>query len=84
MTPRGRAAGVGPAPSERLRVDPVACAGVAICARLAPHLVALDRWGFPVLAPRTVGPGEHDAAARAVRGCPRRALWLDALEAGDP
>ncbi len=74
-----------------LRVDMVACEGIGQCALVAPGLVELDRWGFPVLldlgAPS--GPGgqagrsgrsarERDAAARrAVRACPRRALWLE-------
>lgn len=82
MTRRGRVAGTSPAPTGRLHVDPIACTGVAICARLAPSLVALDRWGFPVLTRRALGPGEHEVATRAVSGCPRRALWLDAVEAG--
>ena len=83
MTRRGRAAATGPAPTERLRVDPVACAGVAICARVASDLVDLDRWGFPVLASGALGAGEREAARRAVAACPRRALWLDVADVDD-
>lgn len=64
------------APARRLRVDPVACEGVGLCARVADRVVELDRWGYPVvrgdLAPRDV-----TAAERAVRACPRRALWIE-------
>lgn len=77
----------------RLRVDPVACDGIGLCARIAPTLVSLDRWGFPILdeAPLATTPSAQTpladarpgaaaaraAADRAVRACPRRALWVD-------
>ncbi|NTW39548.1 MAG: ferredoxin [Cellulomonadaceae bacterium] len=59
----------------RLRVDPVACDGIGLCARLAADAVDLDRWGFPVVGP--LEPGQVAAARRAVRGCPRSALWIE-------
>ena len=59
----------------RLVVDPVSCEAVGLCAHLAPDVVALDRWGYPVVAAHLTGRDEA-AAARAVRGCPRRALHL--------
>jgi ferredoxin len=60
----------------RLRVDPVACEGVGLCAQLADRTITLDRWGYPILASEL---DERDLpdARRAVRGCPRRALWLE-------
>lgn len=61
-----------------LRVDMVACEGIGQCALVAPGLVELDRWGFPVV--RHGGAGDASAgpaARRAVRACPRRALWLE-------
>ena len=62
-----------------LRVDMVACDGIGQCALVAPELVDLDRWGYPVI--RDVGAAEDArdlaAARRAVRACPRRALWLE-------
>ncbi len=61
----------------RLRVDPVACDGVGMCAHLAPDLVRLDSWGYPVLPRRDLDPAERPPAAKAVAGCPRRALSLD-------
>ena len=60
----------------RLRVDMAACDGVGQCAFVAPELVQLDRWGYPVLRDdAAAGPAADRAARRAVRACPRRALW---------
>ncbi|GEN81123.1 ferredoxin [Actinotalea fermentans] len=73
-----------------LRVDMVACDGIGQCALVAPGLVELDRWGYPVVredagtdddrsARRAAAAARRAAAAarRAVRACPRRALWLE-------
>jgi ferredoxin len=60
----------------RLRIDPVACDGVGICAHLAPDLVRTDSWGFPLIDATRLRGGARRAAARAVAGCPRRALFL--------
>lgn len=61
--------------SERLVVDPVACDGYGYCAELAPEVVRLDEWGYPVVG-GTLGGAERDAARRAVAQCPRRALTI--------
>ncbi len=71
----------------RLRVDMVACDGIGQCALVAPGLVALDRWGYPVLrgdAGTGDDAGDAAAARRAVRACPRRALWLEEEAARRP
>jgi ferredoxin len=65
----------------RLRIDPVACEGVGLCAAMADRNITLDRWGYPIV------DGELEAGAvkearRAVRACPRRALWLEAVGTG--
>ncbi len=60
----------------QLHVDPVACDGIGMCAQLAPDVVSLDTWGFPVVPRDPLSPGESKQAARAVAGCPRRALLL--------
>jgi len=68
----------------RLRVDPIACDGFGHCAELAPELVGLDEWGYPVLlacddehGPGVV-PDRLVAVARsAVAQCPRRALLME-------
>jgi len=62
-------------PQMRLRVDPVACDGIGVCAQIA-SVVTLDRWGYPVVSP-LLTPSDARAARRAERACPRRALWLE-------
>lgn len=61
----------------QLRVDPVACDGIGMCAHVAPDLIGLDPWGFPLVPSEPLAPRERGAARRAVAGCPRRALFLD-------
>ncbi len=59
-----------------LRVDPIACTGHGACAELLPELIALDDWGYPILAPGPV-PRELEAhARRAAAACPTMALML--------
>jgi ferredoxin len=65
-----------PAPT-RLRLDPVACDGVGMCAHVAPALIGLDPWGFPLVPSESLGGRDRSAARRAVAGCPRRALFLE-------
>jgi ferredoxin len=60
----------------QLHVDPVACDGIGMCAQLAPDVVSLDTWGFPVVPRDSLSGHEAKQAARAVAGCPRRALLL--------
>ena len=62
----------------RLRVDPVACDAFGHCAEIAPALIGLDEWGYPVLDDVDVPPGLRQVARRAVAACPRRALFLQA------
>ncbi|MGV8964821.1 MAG: ferredoxin [Cellulomonas sp.] len=69
-------------PTTRLRIDPAACDGVGVCAHLAPTAVELDRWGFPILVERPLDRREESSAQRAVRACPRKALWIE--RAPDP
>lgn len=60
--------------TERLRVNPIACDGRGVCAEVAPELIRLDDWGFPVIRPGPLPPGLHQAAEAAVRLCPLLAL----------
>lgn len=64
-------------PQPRLRVDPVACDAIGICAHLAPRLVTVDTWGYPIVPDRPLDRSARRSAALAVAGCPRRALFLD-------
>ncbi|HUB42119.1 MAG TPA: ferredoxin [Streptosporangiaceae bacterium] len=60
----------------RLSVDPVACTGHGLCAELLPELVALDRWGYPLLADQQVPASLVRRTRRAVTDCPALALKL--------
>ncbi|HET7900992.1 MAG TPA: ferredoxin [Candidatus Nanopelagicales bacterium] len=61
----------------RLRIDPGVCDGVGICAHLAPDLVALDSWGYPVVSSTPLERGGlRRQAEAAVAACPRKALHL--------
>ncbi len=60
-----------------LRVDPVACEGVGICTHLAPDVVTVDSWGYPIITERELEGRDLAQAERAVSGCPRRAMFLD-------
>ncbi len=72
-----RPAAAAGTPELVLRVDPVACAGIGMCAVVANSLVHLDRWGYPIVPASAVPAGRLAQARAAVRGCPRRALWLE-------
>jgi methionine sulfoxide reductase heme-binding subunit len=65
----------GPTPV-RLKVDPIACTGHGLCAELLPELVALDQWGYPLLADQLVPASLVRRTRRAVTDCPALALKL--------
>lgn len=66
----------------QLRIDATRCDGVGICALMAPDLVTLDQWGFPVIADvadlvasgQVTGQQAERQVRRAVRACPHRVL----------
>jgi ferredoxin len=60
----------------KLRVDPIACDGRGLCAEVAPELVTLDDWGFPIVRAGPVPPQWAVHAREAVRLCPKLALRL--------
>ena len=60
----------------RLTVDPVACTGHGLCTELLPELIALDNWGYPLLADRPVPVALVRRARRTVTDCPALALRL--------
>ena len=63
-----------------MRVNPILCDGFGHCAELAPELVHLDEWGYPLIVDgpiRLSVPAALDSARYAVRGCPRQALRLE-------
>ena len=46
-------------------------------ALVAPDVVVLDRWGYPVVPEGPLRAGDVAAARRAVVSCPRKALWVE-------
>lgn len=57
-----------------LRVDPIACAGIGICAHVAASLIAVDSWGFPIVPTYPLDDEAARKARLAVASCPRAAL----------
>ena len=62
--------------SRYLRINPIACDGVGICSHLAPDLIAVDSWGYPILTGHPLRPSQQRSAEGAVNGCPRKALFI--------
>ncbi|HEX6549005.1 MAG TPA: ferredoxin [Candidatus Dormibacteraeota bacterium] len=62
--------------SYELWIDRTRCDGSALCAELAPELVRLDDWGYPIIAPGPVPDHLLEHARRAVNQCPVLALKL--------
>ncbi len=63
--------------AERLRLNPVACDGIGICAHLAPALVTVDSWGYPILSPDALDDRSRRQAESAIAACPRKALFVE-------
>ena len=57
-------------------VDPVQCDAFGYCSELFPEKIALDEWGYPMVADGPVPVALLARAAEAARLCPRRALRL--------
>jgi len=62
-----------------LRVDPIRCTARGLCAELAPELITLDEWGYPVLTASPVPAALAADVRRAVTACPTLALRLDRI-----
>ena len=63
-----------------LRVDPILCDGYGHCHELAPELVQVDEWGYPIIYEQPTSTNELallKSARLAVRGCPRQALRIE-------
>jgi ferredoxin len=72
-TDSGTASGAG----ARLRLDPTRCSGHGLCAELLGEHIALDEWGYPIIADRAIPAQLLPDARRAVTDCPALALRLD-------
>jgi ferredoxin len=60
----------------RLEIDWTRCDGHGLCAALLPERVALDEWGFPLIAGHPLAPQEVPDVRRAVLACPALALRI--------
>ncbi len=58
----------------RLALDPIACTGHGLCAELLPERIALDEWGYPLLADGEIPRELLRRARSAAATCPTRAL----------
>ena len=70
-----------------IRVNPILCDGFGHCAELAPELVHLDEWGYPIISQEPVPMadiGAYQSARYAERGCPRQALHVTKMSAPAP
>lgn len=63
----------------RLRVDWIKCDGYGLCGDLAPDLVDLDDWRYPILRQEAIDPGLMQDAQRIVDCCPAKALVIDVI-----
>jgi ferredoxin len=61
--------------SLKLEINPIACSGHGLCADLAPELIEMDEWGYPMIA-KGVPSNLAVHAKRAVNACPTLALRL--------
>jgi len=62
----------------KLRVNPILCDGYGYCAEIVPERIALDDWGFPIVAAESIEDEEVlGHARRAVGTCPRLALLIE-------
>ena len=61
----------------KLEVDWTRCDGHGMCAALLPDGIALDEWGFPLIAAAPVRSGDETRVRRAIGVCPALALRLD-------
>ena len=66
-----------------LRINRIACDGRGTCAELLPELIALDDWGYPIIADGPVPQALESMAHAAVELCPKMALQVGAAGRDD-
>ncbi|MGV9861066.1 ferredoxin [Rhodococcus koreensis] len=58
-------------------VDSTKCAGYGACADICPEVFEIDEFGYAALiGDGTVPAGREDAADKAIKECPERAITL--------
>jgi ferredoxin len=68
---------------QRLQVDWPQCKRHGLCAEIAPEVIHLDEWGYPVFAPGGLPPAHLATARKAVQVCPALALRLVSVPSRD-
>src|SRR3990172_3763587 len=61
----------------RVRVDWIRCDGSGLCGALAPDLIALDEWRYPLLPAEPIEGSRRHEIQRAIDCCPMRALSIE-------
>jgi ferredoxin len=62
----------------RLILDPIACEAHGLCAELLPEAIAVDDWGYPIIADGELPASLERLARRAAKACPTLALRIQA------
>ena len=60
-----------------VRIDWLGCDGHGLCAEVAPELVQLDDWGYPIVQPGALPRRLEGPAKAAARACPKLAFHLE-------
>jgi ferredoxin len=61
-------------------IDRTKCDGSRLCAELFPEHIALDDWGYPIIAPGPISTALVPHAQKAVDSCPVLALALRKIQ----
>ena len=61
----------------KLEIDWTRCDGHGLCAAVLLGRIALDEWGFPIIAAAAVRGAEVTSVRRAIGVCPALALRLE-------
>jgi ferredoxin len=65
----------------RLRVDWIRCDGYGLCSDLAPDLIGIDDWRYPIIPAGPLDQARLGDVRRAVDCCPMNALILEPVPA---
>lgn len=69
--------------TQKFAVDWILCDGFGICGDLAPDLIDLDEWRYPIVRQGAIPDSRLHDAQRAVDCCPMKALRLIDADADD-
>jgi ferredoxin len=63
----------------QLRVDWIRCDGYGLCGDLAPDVIELDEWRYPIVRAGALEGWHIDEVQRAVDCCPMKALIVEPI-----